>query len=391
MKRFLTLIFILLGAVQGWAKQTCDTVFILQDAGETNALLPVIEKYAQNNENFLILTAGQATDTLSQKINLKNKTLSFDQLGISEKIDKSWKRDEKISEESLKKITDEIEAKKVVAGVAFELQGQLLEAYKARKSQTFAYWDNPSYEGTDPYFQTAQKVAKTPDLLLVPSKAFKNAYPQAEVVGQPSYELWKQQLSGIQPSTVTAKLPFSLKSPVIVFLGGTGSEYDEAFKQFLSYAGDLKGYTVLIAPHPRLGGKVEKKELEKRTFSHVHLIEESWNISSMEAIAIADHVICHKSTTGINAAVAGRAVIYFIPSNQVYTNLLIEQGGAPVVSSLDELTASLRTKQSFGKDPFKILKVPQGSVDLIYDRIHEPIPLNSLNDLSDNFRSKSNN
>ncbi|HUD01535.1 MAG TPA: hypothetical protein VMR37_04360, partial [Rhabdochlamydiaceae bacterium] len=165
----MTLIFILLGAIQGWAKQTCDTVFILQDAGETNALLPVIEKYAQNNENFLILTAGQATDTLSQKINLKNKTLSFDQLGISEQIDKSWKRDEKISEESLKKITDEIEAKKVVTGVAFQLQGQLLEAYKARKSQTFAYWDNPSYEGTDPYFQTAQKVAKTPDLLLVPS------------------------------------------------------------------------------------------------------------------------------------------------------------------------------------------------------------------------------
>jgi hypothetical protein len=371
MKRFLLVISILLATVQALAKQTFDTLFILQDAGETNALLPVLEKYAQNNENFLILTAGQAAETLNQKISLKNKTLSFAQLGISEKIDKAWKRDERISDESVNKITDEIEAKKVISGVAFELHGQLLDAFKTRKSQTFAYWDNINFEGTDPYFQTAQIVAKSPDHLLVPSTAFKNAYPQADVVGQPSYELWKQQLSGIQASTVSAKLPFALKSPVIVFLGGTGSEYDEAFKQFLSFAGDLKRYTILIAPHPLLEGQVEKKELEKLAFSHVHVIEKIWNISSMEAIAIADHVICHKSTTGINAGVAGRNVIYFIPANQTYTNLLIEKGGAPVASNVKELLKRLNTKKASSKDHFKTLNVPVGSVDLIYNLMHE--------------------
>jgi hypothetical protein len=369
MKNFLTLIFILFATVQGWAKQTYDTLFILQDAGETNALLPVIEKYAQNNENFLVLTAGQAKETLSQKINIK--TLSFDQVGISEKIDKAWKRDEKISEESLKKITDAIEAKKVVSGVAFEFHGQLLEAYKTNKSQTFAYWDNINPEGTDPYFQTAQNVAKITNHLLVPSKAFKNAYPLADVVGQPSYELWKQQLSGIQSLTVTAKLPFTLRSPVIVLLGGTGSEYDEAFKAFLSIAADLKGYTILIAAHPKFEGHIEKKELEKYSLSNVHVIEKAWNISSMEAIAIADHVICHKSTTGINAAVAGKPVIYFIPATQNYTNPLIESGGAPVASNLNELLSGLKNKRST-ENPFQTLTVPEGSVDLIYNRLHQP-------------------
>jgi hypothetical protein len=373
MKRFLILTFIVLATVQGWAKQTYDAIFILQDAGETNAILPIIEKCAQNNENFLILTAGQATETLSHKISLKNNTLSFDQLGISEKIDKTWKRDEKISEASLKKITDEIEAKKVISGVAFELHGQLLQAFKVKQSQTFAYWDNINFEGTDPYFQTAQNVAKTPDHLLVPSRAFKNAYPQADVVGQPSYELWKQQLSGIQPSTVTAKIPFALKSPVIVFLGGTGSEYVETFKQFLSYAKELKGYTILIAAHPKFEGLVEKTELEKQSFPNVHLIEKTWNISSMEAIAIADHVICHKSTTGINAAVAGKPVIYFIPAQQSYTNPLIERGGASIASNFNELLSCLKTKRS-AEDPFKILKVPEESVDLIYNRLHQAIP-----------------
>ncbi len=373
MKRLLMLFFISLATVQTWAKQSCDTVFILQDAGETHALLPVIEKYAQNDENFLILTGGQATVILSQKIYLKGKTFSFDQLGISETIDKAWKKDEKLSEESLKKITDAVEAKKVVAGVAYELQGQLLDKFKARNSQTFAYWDNINFEGTEPYFQIAQTVAKKTDHLLVPSKLFKNAYPEASVVGQPSYELWKQQITGIRVSTVAAKIPFPIKSPVIVLLGGAGSEYDEAFKQFLSYAKDLKGYTILIAALPQFEGQIEKKELEKKSRSHVYLIEKAWNISSMEAIALADHVICHKSTTGINAAVAGKPVIYFIPATQSYTNPLIERGGASIASNFNELLSCLKTKKS-AEDPFKILKVPEESVDLIYNRLHQITP-----------------
>lgn len=372
MKKYVTLIFLLL-VIQGWAKQTCDTLFILQDAGETNALLPVIEKCAQNNENFLILTGGQATETLSNKMALKDKTLSFAQLGVSEQIDKSWKRDDKISDVSLKKIETELEPKQVVSGVAFELHGQLLEIYKASKSKTFAYWDNINYEGTDPYFKAAQKVAKVADQLLVPSKAFQNAYPQSEVVGQPSYELWKKQLSGIRPSSVTAKLPFSAKSPSIVFIGGYGHDYDEALRLFLSMASKLKGYTILITYHPKMEGKVEREELKKYDLPHVHLLESSWHVSTMEAIAIADHVICHQSTVGIQAAIAGKDVTYLLPPGQTYTNLLIERGGAQVVSTLPELMSSLTTTRSANKDPFMTLKVPQGSVDLIYNRIHQAL------------------
>ena len=169
---------------------------------------------------------------------------------------------------------------------------------------------------------------------------------------------------------MTAKLPFTFRSPVIVFIGGTGSEYDEVFKEFLTIAADLKGYTILIAAHPKFEGYVEKKELEKHSLSNVHVIEKAWNISSMEAIAIADHVICHKSTTGINAAVAGKSVVYFIPPTQTYTNLLIERGGAPVASNLNELLAGLKNKRST-ENPFQILNVPEGSVDLIYTLLHQ--------------------
>jgi hypothetical protein len=368
MEKLLIFLLVLLTTAHGWAQRAYDTVFILQDAGETEALLPVIEKCAQNNEIFLILTGGQATEILSKKIALKDKIISYTQLGISEVIDKTWKQDAKISDSSLKKIEAEIETKQVVSGVAFELQGQLLESFKKRKCKTFAYWDNINYEGTHPYFQTAAKVAKIADRLLVPSKTFINAYPQGEVVGQPFYELWKQQISGIRPTSVTAKLPFTIKTPVIVFIGGYGRDYEEALREFLGYAQDLKRYTVLLSYHPKMEGKVEKEELQKQPISHVHLLQSSWNISSCEAIAIADYVICHQSMMGINAAVAGKKVIYLVSSGQTYTNLLIERGAARTVSTFDELLSTLTSKKSV-EDPFAILKVPQGSVDLIYNRI----------------------
>jgi hypothetical protein len=370
MKKYIALFLVLFATLQSAASHTCDTLFVLQDAGETHDLLPVIEKYVHNKENFLILAGGTASDIVFQKPSLKDKIISFAQLGIAEEINKDWKRDEKISAESLEKIKSEIKPARVVSGVAFELHAQLLEAYKARGAKTYAYWDNVNLEGTDPYFKTAAKVAAAADHLLVPSRAFRNVYPRCIVVGKPSLELWKQQLSGIQHASVLAKIPFRVKHPVLVFVGGHGHDYDAAVREFLSQADKLSQYTILINCHPRFQGKVEQEELKKHSLPHVHLLQPSWNIDTKEAIAIADFVICHQSTVGAQAAVAGKDVTYYIPATQTYTNLLIERGGARIASNMAELEACLNTKLSLKKDPFDIMKIPQNSVSLIYRKLH---------------------
>ncbi len=364
MKKIFLLLFF---SLHLFAKQTPDLLFVLQDAGETNALLPVIEQCAVFRENFIVLTGGTASEIMGQKLGLKEKWITFDQLGVKEEIDKTWQRDQKISADSLDRIKDELSPKRVITGVAFELQGQLLELFKSK--ETFAYWDNINFEGSDPYFQTAKKVAKVCHTLLVPSRSFTQSYPHAHVVGKPSLELWKDQLKGIQTRIVAAKLPFAIKSPIIVFVGGYGREYDEALRLFLDYAKDLKGYTILLNPHPKLEGKVECEELKKSNLPHIHLLEKNWNISTMEAIALADRVICHQSSVGVEAAAAGKDVIYLIPSHQTYTNLLIEMGSGSKVSSFEELQESLQKKNP-KKDPFETLRIPQDSVNLIYKSLH---------------------
>ncbi|HNA62856.1 MAG TPA: hypothetical protein PKW79_07250 [Rhabdochlamydiaceae bacterium] len=362
MKKFITLFGLLFSTLT--AAQSCDTLFVLQDAGETNALIPVIEQSEQNHDNFAILVGGVAAEIIGKHPTLKHHTITYPQLQIDEKLDKAWKRDQKISEVSLFKIKNAFPAKKIVSGVAFEFQGQLLECSEV---PTFAYWDNINFQGTDPYFQTAKKVAILADHLMVPSNSFRVMYPNAAVVGQPTFEAWKADLEQINPKAVRSKLPFSTPSPIIVFVGGYGDEYNQALSQFLDAAENFPTYTILLSVHPKFEGKVEKKELAKRSLPHVHIVDQ---ISSMEAIALADTVVCHQSSVGVQAAFADKSVIYWIPEDQTYTNPLIEQKITPKASNSEDLKIALSSSKPEA-NLFTLLKVPMNSVFLLYTYIHE--------------------
>lgn len=349
------------------ARQRCESLFILQDAGETQALLPVIEECEKKRESFLILTGGVATEIVAKKPSLKKKTISFSQLGIQESVDKSWKREERLSYCSLAKIAACLQTARVITGVAFELQGQLLATYQQENTPTYAYWDNINPDGEDPYFSTAKKVAQIADHLMVPSTTFLEAYPHATVVGQPAMEAWKEELKQIDTTAVRSKIPFPTTDKTIVFIGGYGKEYDEAIELFLSGADQLLGYTIFIAPHPKTGGVVENEKLQNQTLPHVHVIDPSWGISSMEAAALADHLICHQSTMGIQASLAGKDVTYFVPPTQSYTNPLIEKGLVTKASTVDQQKQALEVVRSIeNADLFQILQLPYNGKELLY-------------------------
>lgn len=334
-----------------FAIQKTDTLFVLQDAGETQALLPVIELYEKNHEDYLILAAGVATEQLPH-------TLSYASLGVSENITKTWPRGQKISSESLEKITEAIEAATIITGVAFELQGQLLEAFAHKGSRTFAYWDNINPEGSDPYFQTAQKVARLARTVLAPRKGF--PFPNAQIAGQPTFEQWKAKLQQIDPTAVKAKLPYLCRGKTLVFIGGYGKAFEEAFDAFLLVAEKLPEVDILISCHPKTGGAYEREKITH--LPHVHLLTE---ISTMKAVAISDAVICHQSTVGVQAAAAGKPVYYLIPPSQSYTNPALEKGLAFYLTSPEDLQ-----KTPPAKDFFRELNMPENSAQIIYDLLH---------------------
>jgi hypothetical protein len=346
------IVFFLLFASLSYAQ---EILFILQDAGETQALLPVLEKLEQENKKFTVLAAGVAQDLLQGKLWMEKLP-----------IDKSWQRSATFSEATLKQIIQAHPAKKVVSGVAFELHGQLLQAYAQQGSTTFAFWDNINYEGSDPYFATAQKVAHVAQNVLTPRAAFEKHLPHATVVGQPSIELWAKTLHQIDVKAVKARLPF-LKSdqPVLLFIGGYGKEYEEAFDLFLKVAElpELQKYAQAIAFHPKMGGNFEREHLPAKAY----LLEPKYGVSTQEAIALADIVVCHQSSVGVQAAAAGKRVIYLVPSHQTYTNPAIEQKIAQTATSANEFCQALQAQSKSNDDPFVAWGMPQNSVERIYN------------------------
>ena len=313
--------------------------------------MEVMKKADENRDDYLIFAEGVARTLLGDHPKLIS-------LELEEKIDRSWKRDALLSDASVKKILASTKADKVVTGVHFHFYGQLLQAFEAQGAQTYAFWDNINTDGSDPYFQSAKYVADHARTLLVPSYSFLRKYPNAQVVGQPALEMIPNPMP-VPPTD----LP--LTHPLIVWVGGYGVEYNVALKTFLSELDVLQHAMVILTYHPKYEGVVEKEMLQEFPHPNV-IIYDSKQLPSFHAIAHADLVICHQSTAGLQAALGGKQVVYFTPPGQKYSNLLIESGIAPQISSLQELKMEEKSSQ----DILDVLQVPRNGTARIYSLLH---------------------
>ncbi len=335
----------------------CDTLYILQDAGETTALKFVLEQAEKNHDDYRIFANGMASSLLDPEFKSRMLLINFE-----EKLDRDWKRSGTLSEKSVQTILDHVHPKKVVSGVAFEFQGQLLKAFESQGAKSYAYWDNINLQGTDAYFETAKKVAACAQTLLAPSHAFINVYPKAQVAGQPMLEASTTPLAA-RPTD----LP--LQHPLIVWIGGYGEDYNEALRIFLEGASVFKDSMIILSYHPKYDGVVEKQMLEKYHPSNV-VIYDSRKLSSFQAILHADFVICHQSTAGLQAALGGKKVFYFTPQGQSYTNLLIENQITPQVSTTLELYDAMKKPSPTSKDILDVLQVPRNGTARLYTILH---------------------
>lgn len=133
-----------------------DYLFVLFDAGETHALLPVIRKINDQKMKCIVLALGASSDLITN--DLKNSVVELSSVHVNSNINNCWPRTLGLQKDSIKAIVSGIKPKKVVTGVASEIQGQLLEAYAKTGAATFAYRDNINPEGSGDYFQQAVKV-----------------------------------------------------------------------------------------------------------------------------------------------------------------------------------------------------------------------------------------
>ncbi len=362
--------FVFLTALSLFAGEKTDVLFYLQDAGETYALLPVAKKLEEQGVSTLILAAGAAEEIVSRENYPSEKIWTFSNLGIGERVDRAWERSQTLRPERIEQVLEALEPKEVVAGVAYELQGQVLSAYRGKGVPSFAYWDNFQADGENAYFQTARKVAAAAEKVLVPCKGpFKE---DALVVGQPTLEAWAGQVQNADLAAIRRKLGLEWEQKLALFIGGYGKEYEEAFLLFSE--GVQEGEILyLVQPHPKTGGAFEKARLKPG----MRVL--AGEISTIEAAAVSGLVICHQSTVAFQALAAGKAVIHVIPEGQKFDSPLLDAGLARKAVQAGELARAV--SDLFGKRVegfYDVMGIPEESVETCANLLRRQLPMKNL-------------
>ncbi|MBS0624889.1 MAG: hypothetical protein JSS32_02425 [Verrucomicrobia bacterium] len=359
-----------LAAFSLFAEKT-DVLFYIQDAGESFALMPVMKELEKKGVEIRVLAAGLAADLVKKGEIASEKVRSF-----RIPVDRNWARGAQLPAEEIGWLVDEIEANVVVAGVAFESQGQVLEAYRNRGATTCAYWDNFNAAGDDLYFATAQSVQPRADLLLLPSAELAHHFMgrNVRVVGQPSLEQWEKEARKVDLGIIRGRLGLCPCKKPILFVGGYGDDYNEAFRLFIQCVDEFKrsDYLFYVQPHPKFGGAIEKELLLKyspktRTLP-IRILQ--GEVSTVEMIAFAETVVCHQSSVGFQAIALDKPVVYLTPPGQNYNSLPLQKGLAQQIFTSSEFEKAV-CSPVWGADFYELLGVPRQSAELTAQTIEE--------------------
>lgn len=312
-------------------------LFLFCDAGETNALLPVVHELQIRKEDVRILAmSNTAISKLENDSSLEGKVIKLKEL-----VDTAKDRTKPL--EDLAEAIKDLKPLLVISGAASKAQRQLVEALGAK---SIIYLDNFNYATTNPSFETVKDVASVGNEIICPSNKVKKQIDLKDksvtVMGRPSLENWVSEVQKVK------------SEGYVTFIGGYGPRYVEGVND--AYAEAIKklkeaGYKAHLQPHPN----VEKPTLDTKV-----------------AVGMADFVVCYDSTVGFESLFAGKNVIYLQPENVApYDNIAIKKGLASRVKNPEELLEALKNQSSEKKDPYEVLGVEKKSTEMITKYIQE--------------------
>ena len=361
----------ILSSREATGEKSSKMAFVLFDAGETNALLPVMEELQKSHVEFKVWAFGTAWTIM------KNHANCFDihaVLGISEKINqKAWERQRPLKDAIIDTIVSLFTPGIVITGTVSEIQKQLVIKYKAQGADVIAYYDsfapiNPT-DYTLPFLSLASKIL-VPSQIVADSIHLIDPAINIDIVGQPILEQWIEQNRTIDLQKIREKLHIDNKKPFLVYISGYGQDYEEAFTMFSNAVQYVDHFQIGISLHPKMNGTLERKILEQHDCPHVFFIPKEVDTNS--AVAVSDLVVNWRSTVGVLAAFLGKPVVYLDVKGTPYHSLAIEKGWAEqIVDAGDFLKMLIEFETEIISHQKRFVEggVPQQSTELILRRI----------------------
>ena len=350
-----------------------NPLFVLQHAGETTDLIPVLEAFQQQGRSFSILAIGTAQELVKRVDCLASYMINDEEWNA---LSKQRPTEEGIEREKVQKIIDTLRPSCLITGVATEIQREFLLEAQARSIPSFAFWDNPEAKGTTPYFTQASKTAQAASTLFCPSDHVAQAFhgKQTLVVGKPSLKKKFEKIQAVNVPEVLNRISFNLKTPIITFLGTKGPGFAKAYHLFCTVLQNTPNQ-VIVQTHPQ-SDTITERDLASVFLGKNNSVistKQEGRLSYEEAIAVADIVVTYDSSGGFDAFLAGKRVLYASPSTltpkETFTNSLIKEGLANTFASKAEFNALLsqEVEQADTQDVMCKMGIPnpEDSTDLI--------------------------
>ncbi len=372
-----------------------DYAIFLFDNGDKNMMASML-KYAEENDkstlenlNFRIIFMGASVDAMAKEpfSHYPDKLLHYHQLGVTETIDHTWKRDRKLDSTNLSRLLNLEVQKKIWVGVSCSIFEQILDHYQRNSNvEIVAIRDNPNPDGDTDYFRVAEEVQNAAKKLAVPSKAvFKQLDSNQEVIiiGHAPIEECQAENKHLDKNQIIEKLGLHSQLPIVVYAGVYGEFYKKCFNLFLDIV-PRKDIELLVIPHPRYKGIVEKEVCNDRQDDFLQLqiigefVEEPLKrIKTVEAISIADIIVTADATSTIvfQANALNKKVLYVNPSFSKTSDVMCNRKLIYRISSKEEFlkiiqNGMLRREDEAAdttQDIFKQLGIPKQSAKLLWN------------------------
>lgn len=360
-----------------------EILFVLYDAGETNALLPVLQDLERRRINFRVLVMATAATKITPNM-FPGKVLTLRDVGIKATVDANTPRTRSLSIWDEFILSLRLDPKAVVVGVASRIQESALRAFPNAK--TFAYLDNFNYDPAHESFATVEKVQAAAKHVLCPGNNViqqfkKDKTRKFQVVGKPSLDAWdktiaeicspngmEQMIEKTAPGEQLNQLLYTQRmmkeiqktnKVAITLIGGYGKGYEVIDPLFVKLKKKLeeKNYIVFNQLHPKVLSQTKQKA----------------DLTTEQALALSKlsggTVIGYNSSVPFDAALIGIDALYIAPEDAPpFKHFAVQERIMPSVKSMEELLQHL--EQPKQPQPLReLLQMPANSTELIIQAI----------------------
>ena len=313
--------------------------FVLNDAGETKAMQPVMQALDNNQVNYSIFAVETAKSLLKGNTHLAPFPEDVVQLQQDNPLQ---------AQKAQQQLKQALSVPVVVMGVVSDFQKRWADYFKAMGKQVVGYYDSIVYhdqrnrEQVDPFKNGLTS-------LITPAKDatafFQKRFPNWQVLtlGQPTLESIPKVMANTNTADIAKRAEVDTSKPTILFVGEYEPGYREAFPQFVQSIQILpEGTNVVVSLHPKADGTFEREVLKKYDPQHrVRIISKS--VTTAEMLPVADVILTWHSTMAMQAAFQGKTVMYVGADHKTNSfDPMMEYNMIHRYQTVDALTSALK-------------------------------------------------